>query len=302
MSWLIISLIGYFLNAIATLISKWLLIKDIPHPVVFVFYIGVMNLVALVLIPFGFSLAGIVPVVTAVMSGISFGWAMYVMAKALRVDQVSQVAPMIGGLQPIFVLVFALWFLPTELVGKQYIGIACIILGSLLIALEFGKRHWWQRKQKIFTASVGLIIISSLLFGLSYALLDLTYIQQGFVSGFVWSRIGTFLFVVVLALLPGNWKRIQQSTRQSGPKAKGWFLFGQIAGAASFVLVAFAISIGPVTIINALQGIQYVFLFLLIVCLSKFNKKLLDEPLTRKIIVQKTVAIVIIMVGLALIL
>lgn len=302
MLWLILVIIGYFLNAVATLISKWLLIKDIPHPVVFTFYIGVLNLVALVLIPFGFYVPSIGHIAIALISGLAFAWAMYLMAKALHVDQASQVAPMIGGLQPIFVVLFAMWFLPEQLAGlRQYTGILLLILGSIVMALEVKKRHWYSHKQR-FTESIGWILGSSVLFGLSYALLDLVYIQQGFVSGFVWSRIGTFVFVLILALIPGNWKIIRKSTKQSGPKAKGWFMLGQIAGAVSFLLIAYAISLGPVTIINALQGIQYVFLFVLVVVLARHNKKLLDEPLTSSIIIQKVIAIILILAGLALVL
>ncbi|GIV28743.1 MAG: hypothetical protein KatS3mg027_2557 [Bacteroidia bacterium] len=40
MMWLWLVVIAYILNAVATLISKRLLITSIPHPVVFVFYIG----------------------------------------------------------------------------------------------------------------------------------------------------------------------------------------------------------------------------------------------------------------------
>jgi len=292
--WLLISIIGYFLNAVATLISKWLLLKDLPHPVVFTFYIGSLNLLALVLIPFGFYYPGLVGVFWALLSGASFGLGLYLINKALHKDQVSQVAPMVGGLQPIFVLIFAWWFLPESLVLKQYLGIGLLVGGSILIALEFNKK-------RLFTESLALTITSSIFFGLSFATLKFVYLQQSFVSGFVWTRIGTFLFVLFLVLLTRKWPLVVKDLKGSGKPVKGWFLAGQIAGAVSFVLVAYAISIGPVTIINALQGIQYAILFLLILVLLKKQPKLLDEPLTRVIIWQKTIAIILIILGLALV-
>ena len=117
-------------------------------------------------------------------------------------------------------------------------------------------------------------------------------------SGFFWTRIGTFIFVIVLALIPGNWKLIKNSSNKSGTKAKGWFMIGQIIGALSFLLVSYAIAIGPVTVINALQGVQYILLFVLIVIFSKRYKHLLDEPLTKRIIIQKVVSIILIIIGL----
>ncbi len=297
--WIWIVLIGYFLNTIATLISKWLLIKDIPHPAVFTFYIGVLNMVALVLIPFGFYFPGYFEVMIALTSGITFGLGLFLMSKAMNFDQVSQVAPMVGGLQPIFVLGFVWWFLPETLVWKQYIGIGLLVLGSIMIALEIGKKRLF-RKRKVFTASWPYILSSSLFFGLSFALLKLVYIQQDFISGFIWTRIGVFLFVLVLLVLPGNWRKIKKSFYKSPPKSKGWFLFGQLAGAISFLMIAYAISIGPVTIINAMQGIQYAFLFIFIILLMKKYPHLLDEPMTKLVIAQKTIATIIIIIGLSL--
>ncbi len=290
--WLVI--LAYLLNAGATLISKRLLITTIPHPVVFVFYIGVLNLLALVLIPFGFYIPNNFEIFIALLSGATYAAAMYYLAKALHIDQASQVAPMIGGLQPIFVLAFAWWFLPDELIAKQYLGIFLLVVGSILMALEIGKK-------RIFTESFKYILVSTVLFGLSYATLKLVYLQQNFTSGFVWTRFGTFLFVIFLILLPNNWAKVRSNFKKSGEKVKTLFVVGQILGAVSFLLVAYAISLGPVTIINALQGIQYAVLFIIILLLAKKYPQLLDEPLQRSIVIQKTVAILILILGLALV-
>lgn len=290
--WLVI--VAYLLNAGATLISKRLLITTIPHPVVFVFYIGILNLLALALIPFGFYIPTNYEIIIALLSGATYAAAMYYMAKALRIDQASQVAPMIGGLQPIFVLAFAWWFLPEELLFKQYLGIFLLVAGSILMALELGRK-------RLFTESFKYIVISSIFFGLSYATLKLVYLQQNFASGFVWTRFGTFLFVILLILLPNNWAKVKENFKQSGEKVKAIFVVGQILGAISFLLVAFAISLGPVTVINALQGMQYAVLFIIILLLAKKYPEFLDEPLRRPIVIQKTVAILILIAGLALV-
>lgn len=294
MLWFIIVIFAYFLNAGATLIQKWLLIKDIPNPMVFTFYIGVLNMIALVLIPFGFFVPSFSHIVTALVSGAAFALGMYYLAEALHNDEASQVAPIVGGLQPIFVLLFALWFLPERLVAIQYFGIVLLVIGSLFMAFEIGAR-------RLFAKSLRYILLSSVFFGLSYATLKLVYLQQGFVSGFVWTRFGTFFLVAALALLPGNWRKIKENFQKSGEKIKGLFVFSQVAGAVSFLLVAYAISLGPVMTINALQGIQYVFLFLFVVVLARRHPRLLDEPLTRSIVAQKTIAILLIMAGLALV-
>ncbi len=292
--WFWLVMVAYVLNAVATLISKRLLITTIPHPVVFVFYIGVLNLLALVLLPFGFYVPTIGKILLALLSGSAYAAAMYYLAKSLQIDQASQVAPMIGGLQPIFVVLFAWWFLPEKLTQIQYLGIAFLIIGSLLMALELGRR-------RVFTESLKYIFISSILFGLSYASLKLVYLQQNFVSGFVWTRFGTFIFVMVLILLPHNWSKVRENFRRTGEKVKAMFVIGQILGALSFLLVSGAIFLGPVTVINALQGVQYAVLFIFILLLARKYPSLLDEPLRRPIVVQKIAAILLLILGLALV-
>jgi len=78
---------------------------------------------------------------------------------------------------------------------------------------------------------------------------------------------------------------------------------GQTAGALSSVLVnvAIAISIGATAIINSLQGIQYVFVLLIVVFMSKKFPKVIKEELTKRVLIQKIIATVLIIIGVALI-
>ena len=88
----------------------------------------------------------------------------------------------------------------------------------------------------------------------------------------------------------------KKDTAKIGPL----FLFGQVAGAASFLLINYAISISSVTIVNALQGLQYVFLLIMILILTRWLPKVMEEKLSGIIFAQKISAIVIIGAGLYL--
>ena len=60
----------------------------------------------------------------------------------------------------------------------------------------------------------------------------------------------------------------------------------------------YAIRLGSVTLINALQGTQYLFLLALTSLLSLKFPKILHEKVTTQTITQKIIAIVIISFGL----
>jgi hypothetical protein len=81
------------------------------------------------------------------------------------------------------------------------------------------------------------------------------------------------------------------------------FLSSQIAGAGAGILQNWAIALAPlvyVALISALQGVQYVFLFILTVFLSLKFPRILKEEISGKIIFQKIFAILSICIGLAI--
>src|SRR4030042_556469 len=104
MSWLLVALGAYFLAAISVVVDKTLLKKDIPNPIVYTFYIAAFGAIPiLILLPFFFSFPSPLIILVALMAGISFVWALILMYYGLRREEASRLAPMIGGLTPIFV-------------------------------------------------------------------------------------------------------------------------------------------------------------------------------------------------------
>jgi hypothetical protein len=108
---------------------------------------------------------------------------------------------------------------------------------------------------------------------------------------------------MLLLLSPKNLTDIMSTLRTPKQQRKTGLLFvvGQTAGALSFVLVSYAVSISDsVAIVNASRGLEYVFLLLILIILSKRYPKVLSEKMTHKIIFQKTVATAFIIAGLIL--
>ncbi len=79
------------------------------------------------------------------------------------------------------------------------------------------------------------------------------------------------------------------------------FIAIQAAGALAFILQNLAINwagIAYLPFVIALQGVQYVFLFILAVFISFKFPKILQEKFSGKIILQKIAAIILICAGL----
>ena len=54
MNWLFIAIIAHFLFALGFIIDKFLLSKTVLKPVAYAFYVGLLEIFVLLLIPFGF--------------------------------------------------------------------------------------------------------------------------------------------------------------------------------------------------------------------------------------------------------
>jgi drug/metabolite transporter (DMT)-like permease len=298
MLWLIVIVIAYFLNASATAIDKFLLSKKIPNPAVYAFFISALSVLGVVLIPFGFHSIPFLQVVIALLTGVVFTFAYLFMFKALGENEASRITPFMGGLQPIFVFVLAWIFLGESLGLLAIAAFFVLVIGTIILSRQEGQS---VKQQRLSRRSYLYATIATILFAIAYTATKYVYNQDGFITGFVWTR--TFLGAMLLLIYPKNFIDIIGGLRKPKDKQKTGLLFiiGQGAGALSFILVSYAISISSsVAIINASRGLEYVFLLLILIMLSRKFPKVLSEKMTSKIILQKSLATAFIIVGLIL--
>ena len=298
MLWLIIIIIAYFLNASATVIDKFLLTKKIPNPAVYAFFICVLNLLGLVFIPFGFHFSSFAQTLIALVNGVLFTFAYLFMFMALNRNEASRITPFMGGLQPIFVLLLAFVLLGEKIGGLALLAFAVIVLGTIVLSYQKEKTKRLIASSK---KSYWLALIATLLFAAAYTLNKYIFVSEGFVTGFVLVRVGTFLGALLLLLRPRNIRDIITEIKTPKKSSGGLFLAGQGAGALSLILVSYAVAISPsVAIINASRGLEYVFLLVIILLLARKHPHLLEEKLTPLIILQKAVAVALIIAGLVI--
>ncbi|MFA6421952.1 MAG: GRP family sugar transporter [Candidatus Buchananbacteria bacterium] len=298
MLWMFVIAIAYFLNASAVTIDKFLLSKKMQNPAVYSFFISVLSLLGVVLIPFGFHFVSLEQTLIAFGTGIVFTFAYLFMFYALNGNEATRITPFMGGLQPIFVFFLAWIFLGEFLSPMAIIAFVVIVIGTIIISRQHDKN---KKQQSISRKSYIYAIISTLLFAIAYTLTKYVYIEDGFITGFVLTRIGTAIGALLLLIPPKNLKDIINEIKKPKQKTGGLFLVGQGAGALSFILVSYAIAISSsVAIVNASRGLEYVFLLLIIGALSIKYPKLLKEKMSRAIIWRKTIATMCIIIGLVL--
>lgn len=291
MFWLTIAIFAYFLNAVAMLADKFLLTKKVDNPAVYTFYVSLLSLAAVVLWPFGYVQPDVFSLGVALAGGLSFTAAMFYLFKSLSQADASQIGPLIGGISPIFVLIFAIWLLGDRLTGRELVGAAFLILSTIVMALA---------ANRVLKLNLRPVLVAAALFAFSYVLAKYLYSNLNFITGFVLIRLGTALGAVFLLFNHANYRAIINIFQDHSRQKTGVFIFGQSAGALSAILVNYAISLANVTIVNALQGTQYVFLLLLTLLLSYVAPQILSEEVRGRALIFKIIAIILISAGLAL--
>jgi drug/metabolite transporter (DMT)-like permease len=204
---------------------------------------------------------------------------------------VSRILPIEGGLVPVFTLLFAYIILGERLLSTQLIAFIFLVIGAVIISLRRDKSGWHA---KAFSNA----IIAAVLFALSFVLTKYTFDHSNFISGLVWTRLGFFVVAISFLVNPSVRHGIFNAPKETTTGNKYLYLGARITGSLSGFLQNYAISLGSVTIVNAMQGTQYALLLIGTVVLSKYYPKILKEKVTKQILAQKILAIVLIAIGL----
>lgn len=297
MSWLVAVIIGHFLNAISYVLDKVLLGKSLDNPFAFAFYIGVLGLLGVVLIPFGFEVPSMAMIGFNFVTGATFIAALLFFFLSLKDAEASRIVPFIGGGVPVFTLVFELLFLDSTLSSYQLLAFAVLVFGTILITLEKKKPG---AKKNSWTTWL-FAVLAGLFFAVSFGMTKIAFESQPFISAFVWIRFGSFLFPLTFLLFKNQRTAIIEAIPLFKTKEGGLYLVAQAFGAVGFIFINYAISIASVSLVNALQGVQYALLLVMAIVGTLKFPDLLKESMTKQSLALKIVAVLIIGVGLYMI-
>jgi len=312
MSWFLVAVSAYLILAIVFLVDKYLLVGPIPNPKVYTFYVGTLGILVLILAPFvGFYIPELSQIILSLLAGALFIYGIFWLNYALRLFEASRVIPAIGGILPIFSFlliyifsggkeIFTIW---------EFLAFILLIFGGVLIVYPSAEKGGEEQmffdyeKAKISLKSLRISATAAFFLALSFVLAKYVYMAQPFWSGYIWIRIGGFLMAMSFLFAQGVRDELFKVKMNFPKKTAVIFLSNQAAGASANILQNWAIALAPlicVSIINALQGMQYVFLLMFTIFLSLKSPQLLKEEISKKILFQKIIAILLIGAGLTL--
>jgi drug/metabolite transporter (DMT)-like permease len=315
--WLTVAILGYLINAGVFVADKFLLSKKIHSSIVYAFYVGVWSFLNVFLLFLDPWVPNIQELAIDLMAGLLFLITLIFWYKALHQSEATRVVPIVGALTPVFSFLLSFAFLGEKLSERQLLAFAVLIIGGVLISVKHTKFYEFkmlaERFKNAFGNTFGSIhaiyrptqrllvnsVISAFFFAAFYVLIKYIYSQQPFIGAFVWSRLGSFIGVHLIFFVP-SWRRLIHEHRHSAGKPVNWFFFFLVRGCAAFafILLNRAISLGNVALINSLQGVQYLFLIILVLFISARYPKFFKEELGGGVVFQKVCGALLIGLGL----
>ncbi|MDK2948946.1 MAG: hypothetical protein PWQ56_111 [Patescibacteria group bacterium] len=294
MLWILAITSAYICFALASLGDR-IVLSGPSRPKSYTFFVGTLSVAVIFLIPFiGINVPQGILWLWIILAALFNILGIYSMFTALDNFDVSKIVPTIGALQPIFVVVFSLLIWGgNAMKGNQVFAFAILLLGSVLISIE--------KNYRVTRRSLKLSFFAALFFALEMIFAKIAYLDIAFWDGFIWMKIFGFVFVMGFLFNKTFRSDIFKVDQKLNKNTSIVFLLAQGFGGLANILQGWAVSLVPLAylgIMNAMKGLQYVFLFIFVLIVSIAFPKLLNEKVSKRIIIQRIVAIILIVIGL----
>ena len=293
MFWIFYALVGPFLWAICNILNKIIRTKHLDSSRIYVIFIGFAGLLSFLVIPFyGFEMPGLTTIFLGLLIGIIQSFACIIYLKTLSFEEVARVIPLFRFVA-IFVLIFATIFLKETLNLYLYIAFFMLVIGGFIISL--------RRIEGVFRLSnaIYFIFIASMLYATAGVLLKYISGFTQFSTYFVLSRSG--FFITSLVLLFVYFKKFKSALSSLNLKSLSLILVTELLGLTGGFSAYYAISIAPISLVNAVESFHPLFVFVFASLFAFKYPHLLKEELNWKTLLIKSIAILIMIGGVLLI-
>lgn len=217
--------------------------------------------------------------------------------KALDRDDTTIIVIMFQ-LIPVFMLFLSPIFLSDQVITPiQLLGGGIITLAAILITYEPAKKKF--DKGKLIT--LGLMSVVSILYALWFVLERYVNQNHDFNQTIFWSNLTLFLVgIIIFVFISSYRKSFRKMLKTNGPKVIGLNLVNELLNSFGGVLSTFAGTIASVALVSfTTQGVQPFAVMIMGIILTKFLPKTEKENITKKVVIRRTITIVLCLIGLA---
>lgn len=293
MLWVVLAILAHLAWALVNLLDRYVMEKRLKKPFFYTAIILIVDgLASLLFLPWvEFGWISWLAAVGAVLAGILFILGTVFFTRAIQIEEASRIN-ILWVFIPIFDFIFAWLLLGEKLAGKQLLAFIVLLSGSLFACLH------WRGGQWKFSRAFILMLVSCLFYS-GYDIIMRYFTREAPFSLLYLIASFSMLFWLVPIVSAKKFRQKYQSEFQS-------FNLSLII---IVILVAFfsglglflntrAISLGPVSLVSALEGFQTIFVFVIAALLTIFAPRIMKEEFDKKNLFLKLIALVLMLGGI----
>lgn len=300
MSWLTYALSGPVLWALSTHIDKYLVERyfkqgSVAVLMVFSAITGVLALPFIWLYQPEVVSLDLQSMAVIAVSGILYMGAIYFYLEALQAEEASTVAPFFQA-AGIYGLILGYFVLGEKLSVLQIIGVLLIIAGSVLLSMRFG-----QDVSRIKGRLVILMLSCALAIALSTLIFKFFAVREEFWTTTFWNFAGQAIFGAILMLTAANRRQFAKMMRANTVAVLSVNGANELINLGGNLGMRYTLLFAPLGIVQAISSTTPFFVLFFGVILSLFFPSLGREEISFDGLIQKIIAITLVVAGVLLI-
>ena len=210
---------------------------------------------------------------------------------ALKREEVSRMVPLYGT-TPAFMVLIELMAFGTKLTMEQYIGVIAVVIGAIILSYRSGPIKFNKK-------GLALVLTSSIFWATAVVFLTDIFDKHGYWLGWGWLQVT----IGVLSLLSLFFikKDFINTIKEKGSRVVWSIVSSQLFSMTAGAFLFYAGTLWVASLSSAIASDQFIFTFLFSLLISWKWPQLLKEEVSPKIIIQKTISILLIVAGIFLI-
>jgi drug/metabolite transporter (DMT)-like permease len=297
-TWIALAFCGPVLWAISTHIDKYLVERffkdsDVGALLIFTALIGLPGMPLIAAFTDVMSIGRVGIAVTSV-SGLLYLTAIYFYLRALQQEEASVIAPLFQT-STLFTYIFAYFILHETLTGWRLFGGALVMLSAVVSSYDPHGTHRFK-----WSVVAPILVCTAVLAG-SSVMFKYFAIRDAFWPVTFWSFAGQAVFGAVLLAIPHIRRQFFGMFRKHPGAVLGINAANELINLGGGLAARYASLLGPVSLVQAIGGTTSFFVFVFGVVLSVFFPTLGRENLSRRNLIQKGIAVTLIVAGVILI-
>lgn len=297
-SFVFFAFLASFFWALGNVLDKTVLTDHIEDPIIVTFLTGAFAGIFPLVLP----LLGLISTPSysvlfySVAAGILYIIPVYLYMKALSMEEVSRVVPVMNT-TPVFVTILGAVFINEIFNFSTYLGIFLAVGGAVLVSSQkFGKEFFHLEANKAFWT----IMAGTFLFAVYSVFTKWILNFTDFWNMFFWSRMGGLIPISLILLMPSSRAKIA-STLNSLKESRIELLgVSELFNNLGVLSQTIAFSLGPVALAQTITSVQPLIVLVAVTGLHYLKGYNLEEDLSRRTVLLKGVSGVLVILGVYL--